>query len=196
MQDDVKAACRVGHRGTIERIELDRRRIGCGELRGSRPNQARHLPACVAKRLGGDAAQPPGGAQNENATAHVALPMPDLTSLRARATSGDVSRPGVPTAAGSSPAAEPMTGRLGRAGQKPRDGPTWAAMLRGAMSQLMSQVLVPIAITAVAVVLVLGLVNLMRAGSPSRSQQLMRLRVLLQFIAIIVIMLTIWSLGR
>jgi hypothetical protein len=36
----------------------------------------------------------------------------------------------------------------------------------------------------------------MRAGSPSRSQQLMRLRVLLQFIAIIVIMLTIWSLGR
>ena len=64
------------------------------------------------------------------------------------------------------------------------------------MSQLMSHALVPIAITAVAVVLVLGLVNLMRAGSPSRSQQLMRLRVLLQFIAIIVIMLTIWSLGR
>jgi hypothetical protein len=64
------------------------------------------------------------------------------------------------------------------------------------MSQLMSHALVPIAITAVAVVLVLGLVNMMRAGSPSRSQQLMRLRVLLQFIAIIVIMLTIWSLGR
>jgi hypothetical protein len=64
------------------------------------------------------------------------------------------------------------------------------------MSQLMSHALVPIAIAAVAVVLVLGLVNLMRAGSPSRSQQLMRLRVLLQFIAIIVIMLTIWTLGR
>ena len=56
----------------------------------------------------------------------------------------------------------------------------------------MSHVLVPIAIGAVAVVLLLGLVNMMRGGSPHRSQRLMRLRVLMQFIAIIVIMLTIW----
>lgn len=56
--------------------------------------------------------------------------------------------------------------------------------------------LVPIAIGAVAVVLVLGLINMMRGGSPYRSQKLMRLRVLLQFIAIIVIMLAIWMVGK
>ena len=53
-------------------------------------------------------------------------------------------------------------------------------------------VLVPVACVTVAVVLLLGLFNMMRGGSPSRSQQLMRLRVLLQFIAIVVIMGVIW----
>jgi hypothetical protein len=33
---------------------------------------------------------------------------------------------------------------------------------------------------------------MMRGGSPNRSQELMRLRVLLQFVAIVVIMATIW----
>jgi len=60
----------------------------------------------------------------------------------------------------------------------------------------MSSYLVPLAILAVAAVLVLGLVNMMRGGSPNRSQELMRLRVLLQFIAIIVIMATIWMMGK
>ena len=60
----------------------------------------------------------------------------------------------------------------------------------------MSNTIVPIAIGAVAVVLVLGLVNMMRGGSPNRSQRLMRLRVLQQFIAIIVIMTTIWLMHR
>ena len=46
------------------------------------------------------------------------------------------------------------------------------------------------------VVLVLGLFNMMRGGSPNTSQKLMRLRVLLQFVAIIVIMATIWMMGR
>lgn len=64
------------------------------------------------------------------------------------------------------------------------------------MSAVMSMYLVPIAIGAVALVLVLGLVNMMRGGSPNRSQQLMRLRVLLQFVAIVVIMITIWAMGR
>ena len=64
------------------------------------------------------------------------------------------------------------------------------------MSGVMSMYLVPLAIGAVAVVLVLGLVNMMRGGSPNRSQQLMRMRVLLQFVAIIVIMATIWMMGR
>lgn len=52
--------------------------------------------------------------------------------------------------------------------------------------------LVPFAVGAVAVVLVLGLVNMMRGGSPNRSQKLMRLRVLLQFTAIVIIMAAIW----
>jgi hypothetical protein len=64
------------------------------------------------------------------------------------------------------------------------------------MSNFMSHYLVPAAIAAVAIVLVLGLINMMRGGSPNRSQKLMRLRVLFQFVAIIVIMATIWVLGR
>jgi hypothetical protein len=64
------------------------------------------------------------------------------------------------------------------------------------MSNFMSFYLVPLAIIAVAVVLFLGLFNMMRGGSPNTSQKLMRLRVLLQFIAIIVIMATIWAMGR
>ena len=46
------------------------------------------------------------------------------------------------------------------------------------MSDFMSHYAVPIAIGAVAVVLVLGLINMMRGGSPNRSQKLMRLRVM------------------
>ena len=53
-------------------------------------------------------------------------------------------------------------------------------------------VLVPVAVLAVAVVLLLGLLNMLRGGSPNRAQQLMRARVLLQFVAIIVIMGVIW----
>ncbi len=64
------------------------------------------------------------------------------------------------------------------------------------MSNVMSYYFVPAAIVAVAVVLLLGLVNMMRGGSANRSQYLMRLRVLLQFVAIIVIMATIWAMGR
>ena len=64
------------------------------------------------------------------------------------------------------------------------------------MSGFMSTYLVPLAIIAVAVVLVLGLINMMRGGSPNRSQSLMRWRVLLQFVAIIVIMASIWMMGR
>ncbi len=60
------------------------------------------------------------------------------------------------------------------------------------MADFMSHIMVPIAIGAVAIVLLIGLVNMMRGGSPHLSQRLMRLRVLMQFIALIVIMLTIW----
>lgn len=52
--------------------------------------------------------------------------------------------------------------------------------------------LVPVAIGAVCVVLALGLINMMRGGNANRSQKLMRWRVGLQFVAIIVIMASIW----
>lgn len=55
---------------------------------------------------------------------------------------------------------------------------------------------VPAAIGAVAIVLFMGLWNMTRGGSASLSQKLMRARVLLQFVAIIIIMFTIWMLGR
>ncbi len=45
------------------------------------------------------------------------------------------------------------------------------------MSEFLSHGLVPIAIGAVAVVLLFGLVNMMRGGSGNTSQKLMRLRV-------------------
>lgn len=55
--------------------------------------------------------------------------------------------------------------------------------------------LVPIAVGAVAIVLVLGLINMLRGGSASTSQNLMRLRVVLQFIAILVIVAVLWWRG-
>jgi hypothetical protein len=64
------------------------------------------------------------------------------------------------------------------------------------MSTFLSHGLVPIAVGAVAIVLLLGLVNMMRGGSPNTSQKLMRLRVLLQFVAIIVIMLAVWAMSK
>lgn len=60
------------------------------------------------------------------------------------------------------------------------------------MANIFSTYLVPVAVAAVAIVLVFGLVNMMRGGSPNTSQKLMRLRVLLQFVAIIVIMVAVW----
>ena len=60
------------------------------------------------------------------------------------------------------------------------------------MANMFSTYLVPAAVIAVAIVLVFGLVNMMRGGSPNTSQKLMRLRVLLQFVAIVVIMAAIW----
>jgi len=64
------------------------------------------------------------------------------------------------------------------------------------MSDFMSHYMVPIAIGAVAVVLLLGLLNMMRGGSPNTSQKLMRWRVLLQFVAIVIAMVAVWAMGR
>lgn len=51
------------------------------------------------------------------------------------------------------------------------------------------------AVAAVAVILLLGLVNMTRGGSPNVSQRLMRWRVGLQFLAVVVIMAVLWARG-
>ena len=64
------------------------------------------------------------------------------------------------------------------------------------MALFLSKFVLPIAVAAVALVLLLGLVNLMRGGSANLSQKLMRWRVALQFLAILITMLTVWAMGR
>ncbi len=64
------------------------------------------------------------------------------------------------------------------------------------MASFLGSILLPIAVGAEALVLLLGLLNMMRGGSPDRSQKLMRLRVLLQFVAIVITMLAVWAMGR
>jgi NADH:ubiquinone oxidoreductase subunit 6 (subunit J) len=64
------------------------------------------------------------------------------------------------------------------------------------MADFLASYLVPIAVGAVAIVLLLGLANMLRGGSPNTSQKLMRWRVTLQFIAIVIIMATIWLTQR
>ncbi|WP_398482722.1 twin transmembrane helix small protein [Tardiphaga sp.] len=64
------------------------------------------------------------------------------------------------------------------------------------MGSFLSTFILPIALGAVTLVLLLGLFNMMRGGSPNRSQQLMRWRVMLQFVAIVLTMATLFFLGR
>jgi Hypoxia induced protein conserved region len=48
------------------------------------------------------------------------------------------------------------------------------------MANFLSVYIVPVAIAAVAIVLMLGLYNMLRGGSPNLSQTLMRWRVILR----------------
>ncbi len=61
---------------------------------------------------------------------------------------------------------------------------------------LLSKIVVAAALLAVAVVLFMGLANMMKGGSANRSQQLMRWRVILQAIAIVVVMIVAWIASR
>lgn len=58
------------------------------------------------------------------------------------------------------------------------------------------ETVLPVAVGAVAIVLALGLVNMLRGGDPRRSQRLMRWRVALQAAAIVVALAAIWLAGR
>ena len=54
---------------------------------------------------------------------------------------------------------------------------------------------IPLALGAVGIVLLLGLWNMLRGGSPNTSQLLMRWRVVLQFIALCLVMAAIYLAG-
>ena len=58
--------------------------------------------------------------------------------------------------------------------------------------ELLFNSLIHVALFAVLLVLAMGLWNMMRGGSPNRSQKLMRLRVLFQLIAIIIVMASVY----
>jgi hypothetical protein len=60
---------------------------------------------------------------------------------------------------------------------------------------LASDFIVAGAVCLVAFVLFLGLLNMMRGGSPNLSQKLMRWRVGLQFIALVIILTVLWLRG-
>lgn len=60
---------------------------------------------------------------------------------------------------------------------------------------LLSNLIVATGVGAVTIVLLQGLINMLRGGSPNRSQKLMRRRVGLQFAVIVIIMGILWLRG-
>ncbi len=60
----------------------------------------------------------------------------------------------------------------------------------------MGNIIIILGLAAVAFVLVLGLVNMMRGGSANRSQSLMRWRVGLQFATILIVLVVLWLRGH
>ncbi|MCB1423031.1 MAG: twin transmembrane helix small protein [Nitratireductor sp.] len=48
----------------------------------------------------------------------------------------------------------------------------------------------------VAIILAMGLINMMRGGSPNRSQTLMRWRVIAQFVAVLAMVAALYFFGR
>ena len=81
--------------------------------------------------------------------------------------------------------------------------PTYAAALfrrllrpKGVHMETLTRFAIPVALAAVAVVLLAGLWNMLRGGSPNTSQLLMRWRVVLQFIALCLVMAAIYLAGK
>ena len=56
--------------------------------------------------------------------------------------------------------------------------------------------ILPFAVAAVAVVLVVGLINMLRGDNPNLSQKLMRARVLLQLAALLIVMAIVYLAGQ
>lgn len=58
------------------------------------------------------------------------------------------------------------------------------------------RMIIPFALAAVGIVLLFGLWNMLRGGDPNLSQKLMRARVILQFIALVIVMTVIYLAGH
>ena len=63
---------------------------------------------------------------------------------------------------------------------------------QGTVMHVLVAYAIPISLAAVGTVLLLGLWNMLRGGSPNTSQKLMRWRVVLQFIALCLVMAVIY----
>ena len=64
------------------------------------------------------------------------------------------------------------------------------------MSNEVVTIITVLACLVVAVILFMGLWNMFRGGDPSRSQMLMRARVLAQFVALVVLLGALYFFGR
>ena len=64
------------------------------------------------------------------------------------------------------------------------------------MTDVLMYALVPLSLVIVGAILLFGFINFARGGSPHTSQKLMRWRVMMQAVALVVILLTIWVMGR
>ena len=62
--------------------------------------------------------------------------------------------------------------------------------------EMLTKYAIPLALAAVGIVLLLGLWNMLRGGSPNTSQLLMRWRVVLQFVALCLVITAIYLAGR
>lgn len=64
------------------------------------------------------------------------------------------------------------------------------------MSHSMGNIVTAVALGLVVLVLFAGLFNMLRGGNPNMSQRLMRMRVVLQFVAVAVIMGVLYMRGH
>ncbi len=62
--------------------------------------------------------------------------------------------------------------------------------------EFLSKGLIGVALAAVASVLLLGLYNMLRGGDSNLSQKLMRWRVMLQFVAVVIMMARLYFTSR
>ncbi len=58
--------------------------------------------------------------------------------------------------------------------------------------QILIEYMIPILLLAVAFIIVMGLWNMLKGGSANKSQKLMRLRIIMQTVAIIFLMLLVY----